>query len=127
MYGAGLNKYGAGLNKYGAVDTCNMYGAVLNKYGAGLNKYGAVDNKYGPHLISTGPQIISTGPQIILENIFSQSPYRCAVTVNERYNVEGIPQNSLTQLQHPWYLSDNMSTQFYVNKHCVPNMVKLVT
>jgi hypothetical protein len=49
------------------------------------------------------------------------------------YNVEGIPQNELTQLQHPWYLSDfiiyspNMSTQFYVNKHCVPNMVKLVT
>jgi hypothetical protein len=50
----------------------------------------------------------------------------------QRYNVEGIPQNELTQLQHPWYLSDftiysNMSTQFDANKHCVPNMVKLVT
>jgi hypothetical protein len=47
----------------------------------------------------------------------------------QRYYVEGIPQNELTQLQHPWYLSDspNMSTQFYGNKHCVPNMVKLVT
>jgi hypothetical protein len=35
----------------------------------------------------------------------------------QRYNVEGIPQNELTQLQHPWYLGDftiylpNMSTQ----------------
>jgi hypothetical protein len=49
------------------------------------------------------------------------------------HNVEGIPQNELTQLQHLWYLSDftiyspNMSTEFYGNKHCVPNMVKLVT
>jgi hypothetical protein len=48
------------------------------------------------------------------------------------YNVEGIPLNELTQLQHPWYLSDftiyspNMNTQFDANKHCVPNMVKLV-
>jgi hypothetical protein len=48
------------------------------------------------------------------------------------YNVEGIPQNEPTQLQHPWYLSDftiylpNMSTQFDANKHCVPNMVKLI-
>jgi hypothetical protein len=39
----------------------------------------------------------------------------------QRYNVEGIPQNELTQLQHPWYLSDftinltNMSTQFDAN------------
>jgi hypothetical protein len=24
----------------------------------------------------------------------------------QRYDVEGIPQNELTQLQHPWYLSD---------------------
>jgi hypothetical protein len=24
----------------------------------------------------------------------------------QRYNVEGIPQNELTQLQHLWYLSD---------------------
>jgi hypothetical protein len=51
----------------------------------------------------------------------------------QRYDVEGIPQNELTQLQHPWYLSDftmylpNMSTQFDANKHCVPNMVTLVT
>jgi hypothetical protein len=51
----------------------------------------------------------------------------------QRYDVEGIPQNELTQLQHPWYLIDfsiyspNMSTQFDVNKHRVPNMVKLVT
>jgi hypothetical protein len=51
----------------------------------------------------------------------------------QHYNVEGIPQNELTQLQHPWYLSDftfywpNMSTQFDANKHCVPNMVKLAT
>jgi hypothetical protein len=42
----------------------------------------------------------------------------------QRYNLEGIPQNELTQLQHPWYLSDftiylpNMSTQFDANKHC---------
>jgi hypothetical protein len=41
--------------------------------------------------------------------------------------------SDVAQLQPPWYLSDfyiyapNMSTQFYVNKHCVPNMVKLVT
>jgi hypothetical protein len=47
----------------------------------------------------------------------------------QRYNVEGIPQNELTQLQHPWYRSNftiylpNMSTQFDVNiKHCVPNI-----
>jgi hypothetical protein len=52
----------------------------------------------------------------------------------QRYYVEGIPQNELTQLQHSWYLlSDftiylpNMSTQFDANKHCVSNMVKLVT
>jgi hypothetical protein len=51
----------------------------------------------------------------------------------QRHNVEGIPQDELTQLQHPWYLSDfiiyspNTSTEFYGNKHCVPNMVKLVT
>jgi hypothetical protein len=24
----------------------------------------------------------------------------------QRYDVEGIPLNELTQLQHPWYLSD---------------------
>jgi hypothetical protein len=24
----------------------------------------------------------------------------------QRYNVEGIPQNELTRLQYPWYLSD---------------------
>jgi hypothetical protein len=24
----------------------------------------------------------------------------------QRYDVEGIPQNELTQLQHPWYLGD---------------------
>jgi hypothetical protein len=51
----------------------------------------------------------------------------------QRYDIEGIPQNELTQLQHLWYLSDftiyspNISTQFYEIKHCVPNMVKLVT
>jgi hypothetical protein len=54
----------------------------------------------------------------------------------QHYNVEGIPQNELTQLRDPWYLSDfsiyspNMSTQFDVNKQCVPNimnMVRLVT
>jgi hypothetical protein len=60
------------------------------------------------------------------------------VTISDaqkRYNVEGIPQNELTQLQHPWYFSDftiylpSMSTQFDMfdaNEHCVPNMVKLV-
>jgi hypothetical protein len=47
----------------------------------------------------------------------------------QRHNVEGIPQNQLTQLQHPWYLSDftiylpNMSTQVDANKNCVPNDV----
>jgi hypothetical protein len=52
----------------------------------------------------------------------------------QRYDVEGIPQNELTQLQHPWHgISATlpsicpMSTQFYGNKYCVPNMVKLVT
>jgi hypothetical protein len=50
----------------------------------------------------------------------------------QRYNVEGIPQNELAQMQHPWYLSDffiyspNMSTQFDANKHGVPNMINLV-
>jgi hypothetical protein len=30
--------------------------------------------------------------------------FSCAET--PRYNVEGIPQNEPTQLQHPWYLGD---------------------
>jgi hypothetical protein len=69
---------------------------------------------------------------------YSQKLRDIYVTISDaqklsRYNVKGIHQNDLTQLQHPWYLSDftiylpNMSTQLDANKHCVPNMVKLVT
>jgi hypothetical protein len=43
------------------------------------------------------------------------------------YNVEEIPQNELTQLGDFTIYAPNMSTQFYGNKHCVPNMVRLVT
>jgi hypothetical protein len=42
------------------------------------------------------------------------------------YNVEEIPQNELTQLQHLFAQYYEYTILCRGNKHCVPNMVKLV-
>jgi hypothetical protein len=69
------------------------------------------------------PHASNTRRNIVISTLRFQLRRNC-----QRLNVERIPQNEPTQLQHLWYLSDfyiyspNMSTQFYVNKHCVPNM-----